>query len=329
MSVLVTGGAGYVGSHTVLDLLEAGEPVVVLDDLSTGHAWAVPKGSWFVQGDIGHQPLVGKLLADHGVNAIMHFAASAVVPDSVADPLAYYLNNTVKSHALIEAALKAGVRHFIFSSTAAVYGMPGGEPVEESAPLAPLSPYGASKLMTELMLADVARAHDFSYVVLRYFNVAGADAKGRVGQSSRRSTHLIKAACETALGKRHCIEVFGSDYPTPDGTCVRDYIHVTDLSRAHLAALRHLRQDGGSDVFNCGYSRGFSVLEVIEAVKRVSGRAFEVRRAPPRMGDPAMVVAASHKIKQRLRWTPEHDNLETIVRHAMAWEERLSCCAYP
>lgn len=297
MSVLVTGGAGYIGSHMVLELLDAGEDVVVLDNLSTGFRWAVPPAAKLVVGDAGDEALVRGLIAMHDVDAIIHFAGSIVVPDSVADPLGYYHNNTVTSRALMAAAVAGGVAHFIFSSTAAVYGAPRQSPVGEDAAPAPMSPYGSSKLMTEIMLADTARAHDFRYVALRYFNVAGADPQGRAGQSTPRATHLIKAACETALGRRAGMEVFGTDYPTPDGTCVRDYIHVTDLVRAHMAALRHLRAGAPSDVFNCGYSRGYSVLEVIDAVRRVAGVSFDVRIAPRRAGDPPSIVAASDKIR--------------------------------
>jgi len=324
MSVLVTGGAGYIGSHMALELLGAGEAVVVLDNLSTGLTWAVPKSATLVVGDVGDQPLVQRVVESHGVTSIIHFAGSIVVPDSVADPLGYYLNNTVKSRALIEVAVKSGIHHFIFSSTAAVYGMTGDTPVTEDAPLAPMSPYGSSKRMTEIMLADTARAHDLRYVALRYFNVAGADPNGRSGQSTPRATHLVKVACETALGKRSRMQVFGTDYPTPDGTCLRDYIHVTDLARAHMAALRYLRAGGESDIFNCGYGRGFSVLEVIDAVKRAAGRDFEVRMSERRPGDPARVVAASQRIRKVLGWVPEHDTLDAIVRDALSWEERLS-----
>jgi UDP-glucose 4-epimerase len=324
MSVLVTGGAGYIGSHMALELLGADEAVVVLDNLSTGLAWAVPKSATLVVGDVGDQPLVQRVVESHGVTSIIHFAGSIVVPDSVADPLGYYLNNTVKSRALIEVAVKSGIHHFIFSSTAAVYGMTGDTPVTEDAPLAPMSPYGSSKRMTEIMLADTARAHDLRYVALRYFNVAGADPNGRSGQSTPRATHLVKVACETALGKRSRMQVFGTDYPTPDGTCLRDYIHVTDLARAHMAALRYLRAGGESDIFNCGYGRGFSVLEVIDAVKRAAGRDFEVRMSERRPGDPARVVAASQRIRKVLGWVPEHDTLDAIVRDALSWEERLS-----
>ena len=324
MSVLVTGGAGYIGSHMALELLGAGEAVVVLDNLSTGLTWAVPKSATLVVGDVGDQHLVQRVVESHGVTSIIHFAGSIVVPDSVADPLGYYLNNTVKSRALIEVAVKSGIHHFIFSSTAAVYGMTGDTPVTEDAPLAPMSPYGSSKRMTEIMLADTARAHDLRYVALRYFNVAGADPNGRSGQSTPRATHLVKVACETALGKRSRMQVFGTDYPTPDGTCLRDYIHVTDLARAHMAALRYLRAGGESDIFNCGYGRGFSVLEVIDAVKRAAGRDFEVRMSERRPGDPARVVAASQRIRKVLGWVPEHDTLDAIVRDALSWEERLS-----
>jgi UDP-glucose 4-epimerase len=323
MSVLVTGGAGYIGSHMALELLDAGEEVVVLDDLSTGLAWSVPKTAAFVEGDVGDQALLTHIIDVGAVDAIMHFAGSVVVPDSVADPLGYYLNNVVKSRALIEAAVKCGVPHFIFSSTAAVYGMTGDAPVEEDAPLAPMSPYGWSKRMTEIMLADAARAHDLSFVALRYFNVAGADPQGRSGQSTPRATHLVKVACETALGRRSHMQVFGADYPTRDGTCVRDYIQVSDLARAHLAALQHLRAGGASDTFNCGYGRGYSVLEVIEAVKRAAARDIAVRLAPPRLGDPAVVVAASDRIRRTLGWEPEHDSLDVIARQALSWEERL------
>jgi UDP-glucose 4-epimerase len=324
MSVLVTGGAGYIGSHMAFELLDAGEEVVVLDNLSTGLAWAVPRSAAFVEGDVGDQALLKRVIESCRVDAIIHFAGSVIVPDSVVDPLGYYLNNTVKSRALIEAAVAARVPHFIFSSTAAVYGMPGDEPVTEDAPLDPMSPYGSSKLMTEIMLSDTARAHDFRYIALRYFNVAGADPTGRVGQSTPRATHLIKVACETALGKRRQMEVFGTDYPTRDGTCIRDYIHVTDLTRAHLAALRYLRQGGGNDVVNCGYGRGFSVQEVIETVRKASGRKFEAQSSPRRPGDPAIVVAASAKIREALGWAPQYDTLDAIVLHALQWEQRLT-----
>lgn len=323
MTVLVTGGAGYIGSHMVLELLDAGESVVVLDNLSTGFRRAVPQDATLVVGDVGDRELIESLIRHHGIDAIIHFAGSIVVPDSVADPLGYYENNTVKSRALMAAAVATGVKSFIFSSTAAVYGNPEVTPVAEDAVLKPVSPYGTSKLMTELMLADTARAHDFHYVALRYFNVAGADPKGRTGQSTPRATHLIKVACETALGKRTRMDVFGTDYPTPDGTCIRDYIHVTDLVGAHMMALRYLREGGRSDVFNCGYSSGYSVLEVIKAVKCVHGQDFKVVNAPRRPGDAEAIIAASAKIRAALGWTPKWADLDTIVSHALAWERGL------
>jgi UDP-glucose 4-epimerase len=324
MAVLVTGGAGFIGSHMVLALLDAGEKVIVLDNLSTGFRWAVPPAATLVVGDVGDQDLVRTVIRKYGVQSIVHFAGSIVVPESVADPLGYYNNNTVKSRALMEAAVATGLKQFIFSSTAAVYGNPAENPVSEAAQPAPMSPYGWSKLMTEVMLADTSRAHDFNYVALRYFNVAGADPKGRSGQSTPRATHLIKVACETALGQRSHMEVFGTDYPTHDGTCIRDYIHVTDLISAHVAALNYLRTGGKSEIFNCGYSKGFSVLEVIEAVKRVSGVDFDVRLVPRRPGDPAAIVAGSQKIRDQLGWQPRHDDLDEIVRHALSWEDHLA-----
>ena len=324
MSILVTGGAGYIGSHMVLELLGARERVIVLDNLTTGFRWAVPAEATLVIGDAGDQDLVRTVIRKNDVSAIVHFAGSIVVPESVADPLGYYNNNTVKSRALIEVAVAMGVKQFIFSSTAAVYGMTGDAPVDEDATLQPMSPYGSSKLMTEIMLADAARAHDFRYAALRYFNVAGADPEGRTGQSTPRATHLIKTACETALGQRPRMEVFGTDYPTTDGTCVRDYIHVLDLARAHMAALAHLRSGGKSDIYNCGYGQGYSVLQVIDAVKRASGVEFEVKMSPRRAGDPASVVAAPAKIRRELGWEPKFDDLDTIVAHALAWENRLA-----
>ena len=324
MSILVTGGCGYIGSHMVHELVDGGQDVVVLDNLTTGFRWALPPQARIVVGDIGDQDLVAAIIAKHKVTGIIHFAGSIVVPESVADPLGYYFNNTVKSRALIAAAVQSGVDQFIFSSTAAVYGMAKDMPVRETTLLDPMSPYGSSKLMTEIMLRDTAAAHDFRYVALRYFNVAGADPKGRTGQSTPRATHLIKVACETALDKRTSMDVFGTDYPTTDGTCVRDYIHVKDLARAHVAALGHLQSGGKSDVFNCGYGKGFSVLEVIDAVKRVSGKSFKVNMGPARAGDPAAIVAASDKIRNQLGWTPEYDDLDTIVGHALAWEAHLA-----
>jgi UDP-glucose 4-epimerase len=306
-----------------LELLDSGEDVLVLDNLSTGFRWAVPDQAEFVEGDVGDQRLVGRLLSGNRIDTIIHFAGSVVVRDSVADPLGYYLNNTCKSRSLIAAAVEAKVPHFIFSSTAAVYGMPKENPVAETAQLLPISPYGTSKLMTELMLRDTAQAHDLRYVALRYFNVAGADPRGRSGQSTARATHLIKVACETALGERPHLEVFGTDYPTPDGTCIRDYIHVTDLARAHLDALRYLRAGGESEVLNCGYGNGFSVLDVISSVKRVSQHDLALRMGPRRPGDPAAIVARAERISQVLGWQPSLADLDTIVGHALGWEKRL------
>jgi UDP-glucose 4-epimerase len=323
MTVLVTGGAGYIGSHMVLELGDAGERVVVLDNLSTGFPWAVSKGAPLVTGDSGDQALVARLIREHGIDAIIHFAASVVVPESVRDPLAYYRNNTVNTRALIECAVNNGVRNFIFSSTAAVYGNPTEVPVKEDSPTQPISPYGWSKLMSETMLRDAGSAHDLRYVILRYFNVAGGDPSGRTGQSSKDATHLIKVAVETALGLRPKLQVFGTDYQTPDGTCIRDYIHVTDLVRAHSNALRHLRSGGESLTLNCGYGHGFSVLEVIEAVKRASGVDFQVETAPRRAGDPAQIVADSRQARAMLGWRPQFDVLSLIVSHALTWEREL------
>jgi UDP-glucose 4-epimerase len=323
MAILVSGGAGYIGSHMVLELLDRGEKVVVLDDLSTGFWWAVPPEATFVQGDMGDQALVERVVAEHGITEIAHFAARIVVPDSVADPLGYYLNNTVKTRALLESAVRASVRHVIFSSTAAVYGEPPVSPVPEEIALNPINPYGRSKLMSEWMLADTAKAHGLSYIALRYFNVAGADPRGRSGQSSAGATHLIKVASQAALGQRTGLEVFGTDYPTPDGTCVRDYIHVTDLARAHLAALDHLRAGGDSLTLNCGYGRGYSVKDVVGVVKKVSGVDFPVKLSPRRAGDPASLIAKADRIRNELGWRPQHDDLTEIVTQALAWEESL------
>jgi UDP-glucose 4-epimerase len=324
MSILVTGGAGYIGSHMVHALIESGESVTVLDNLSTGFKWALPASVPLIVGETGDEALVSRLIGEHGISAIIHFAASIVVPDSVANPLAYYRNNTVNSRVLIECAVRGGVKQFIFSSTAAVYGNPARAPVCEDDALAPLSPYGSSKLMTEIMLRDAAAAHGLDHVILRYFNVAGADPGLRTGQSARGATHLIKVAVETALFKRARMNVFGTDYATPDGTCIRDYIHVTDLVRAHADALAYLRAGGQSATLNCGYGHGFSVLEVIDMVKRVSGVDFPVDHAGPRPGDPAQIVACSDRARELLGWQPQYDDLATIVRHALAWERKLT-----
>jgi UDP-glucose 4-epimerase len=322
MTVLVTGGAGYIGSHMVLALLDAGEHVVVVDDLSTGFRQAVAKPAELVVGDAGDEALVAELVRGHGIESVIHFAAKIVVPESVADPLGYYLANTVKTRALLAALVRTGVKRFVFSSTAAVYGMPEQNPVGEDAPLQPISPYGTSKVMSEWMMRDTAAAHDLGYVALRYFNVAGADPAGRSGQSTPNATHLIKVACECATGKRGGMQIFGTDYPTPDGTGIRDYIHVTDLAAAHLDALKHLRGGGGNLVLNCGYGRGYSVREVIDAVKQASGVDFPVSLAPRRPGDPAAIVARADRIRAELGWRPKLDDLATIVRHALAWERK-------
>jgi UDP-glucose 4-epimerase len=323
MSVLVTGGAGYIGSHMVCELVDRGERVVVLDDLSTGFDWAVARDAELVIGDVGDRVLLDRLMKARGVETVMHFAGSVVVPDSVADPLGYYLNNTVKSRELIAAAVTNEVRHFVFSSTSAVYGAAETIPVVEETPLDPMSPYGASKAMTERMLADAGAAYDLRSVVLRYFNVAGADPKGRTGQSTRGATHILKVAIEAATDQRDHVAVFGTDYDTPDGTGVRDYIHVTDLVRGHGAALDHLHAGGESLVLNCGYGRGYSVLELLEAVQRVSGRTLDIRPRARRPGDVPAMVAAADKIRKTLDWAPQYDDLDTIVAHALAWETQL------
>jgi UDP-glucose 4-epimerase len=304
----------------VLELIDAGERVVVLDNLSTGFRWLLPDGVPPIVGDSGDEDLVARLIQQYDMETIILFAAAVVVPDSVREPLAYYRNNTSNSRTLIECAVRNGVKHFIFSSTAAVYGNPAEIPVPEDAPKVPISPYGWSKLMTEIMLRDTSDAYGLRHVILRYFNVAGADPQGRAGQSTRGATHLIKVAAEAALGLRPKLEVYGTDYPTPDGTCIRDYIHVSDLVRAHTEALRHLRSGGPSLTLNCGYGRGYSVLEVIDAVKRVSGVDFKVECAARRLGDPAEIVASNKLIVAALNWVPRCDNLSTIVAHALAWE---------
>ena len=323
MTILVTGGAGYIGSHMVHALVDAGEPVVVLDNLSTGFRFLLPSAVPFVAGSTGDRALVEKTLRQHGIDTIIHFAASIIVPESVADPLAYYRNNTMNTCNLLSVAVETGVSQFIFSSTAAVYGNAEQTPVREDAATAPVSPYGTSKLMSEIMLHDAGKAYGLRFVALRYFNVAGADPKLRTGQSTPAATHLIKVACEAALGKRPKLTVFGTDYPTPDGTCLRDYIHVSDLARAHSAALAHLRRGGDSATFNCGYGHGSSVLQVIDAVRRVSGQDFPVEVAGRRPGDPPALVANVERIRATLDWRPQFQDLDTIVAHALAWEKRL------
>jgi UDP-glucose 4-epimerase len=323
MTVLVTGGCGYIGSHTVHALVDAGERVVVIDNLSTGFAAALPRPMKPVVGDVGDMKLIGSLIKEHGIESIIHFAGSIIVPESVSDPLKYYRNNTANSRNLIEAAVDGGVKHFIFSSTAAVYGDPVKVPLAEEDLTIPLSPYGWSKLMTEVMLRDTGAAHPLRHVALRYFNVAGADPKLRTGLSSPGATHLIKVAVEAALNRRPRIDVYGTDYPTPDGTCIRDYIHVSDLARAHLAALDYLREGGTSATLNCGYGRGYSVREVLAAVRRVHGQDFPIAFAGRRPGDTVVSVAAADRIRKTLRWKPELDDLDTIVRHALAWERHL------
>lgn len=323
MAVLVTGGAGYIGSHMVLNLADAGEDVVVLDNLVTGFDWAIDGRATFVHGHAGDVDLVRRLIDTHAISEVIHFAGSIVVPESVADPLKYYANNTATSRNLIQAAVEGGVRSFIFSSTAAVYGMTGLAPVVETTPLNPMSPYGRSKLMTELMLADVAAAHDMTYGVLRYFNVAGGDPDMRSGQSTPHASHLIKVACQTALGQRTHMDIFGTDFETPDGTGIRDYIHVTDLIAAHALLLKHLRANGESTTINCAYGQGYSVRQVIDAVQQVSGVPFRVEEGPRRAGDPASVTATGQKARQLLGWKPQLNDLMTIVETAFRWERHL------
>lgn len=320
--VLVTGGAGYIGSHVALALLETGRRVVIADNLVTGRRELVPDAATFVETDIADTERMTALLQDNGCEAILHFAGSTVVPESVENPLKYYGNNTCASRNLLQAALAAGVQRFIFSSTAAVYGNPERLPVDEDVALAPVSPYGKSKLMTETMLQDVAAATDLRYTALRYFNVAGADPAGRSGQSTPNATHLIKAACEAACGTRDSITVFGDDYDTPDGTGVRDYIHVSDLAAAHVVALDYLGEGGESSAMNCGYGRGYSVKAVLDTLREVSGQAFRVEMGPRRPGDIGEIYAKTDRIRERLGWQPQHDDLKEIVRSAYAWESR-------
>lgn len=323
MTILITGGAGFIGGHMTLGLLDRGETPVVLDDMSNGVPWAVPPKVTFYHGDVADFALVSRIIRDHGIDTILHFAARLITPDLYNRPLEFYLQNTVKSRALLQAAIDGGIKNFIFSGTAAVYGNPPVNPVTEEGPIAPISAYGASKHMTEVMLADAARSAGMKYVTLRYFNVAGADPNGRYGQSTTKTTLLVQIAVQAALGVRKSIQIYGNDYPTLDGTCVRDYIHVTDLIDAHLAALDHLREGRHSLTCNVGYGRGFSVRQVIDAVKKLSGVDFPVTEAPRRAGDAIEVVADGSLIRERLHWRPKFDNLETIVEHALAWEREL------
>jgi UDP-glucose 4-epimerase len=321
--ILVTGGAGYIGSHVVRQLGEAGERVVTLDNLSTGFREAVTHGE-LVIGDTGDRDLVTQVLAKHGIDTVMHFAAHTIVPESVSDPLKYYRNNTCATRNLLQCAAEAGVKHIVFSSTAAVYGLPPGGVAREDSPTAPINPYGTSKLMSEWMLRDLAAAGGPSYVALRYFNVAGSDPGGRIGQSTPKATLLVKVACEVAVGRREALTIFGTDYATPDGTGVRDYIHVEDLATAHLDALHWLRDGGDSQVLNCGYGHGYSVREVVQAVERLTGKPLAVREDARRAGDPPMLIANGNRIRELLGWTPAHNDIDRIVETSLAWERRIA-----
>ncbi|MEZ5499042.1 MAG: UDP-glucose 4-epimerase GalE [Steroidobacteraceae bacterium] len=320
--ILITGGAGYIGSHVALQLVERGEEVVILDNLSTGFREAALDNP-LVVGSVGDRALVERVLGEHGVKSVMHFAAHTIVPESVAEPLKYYGNNTCSTRSLLECCLRAGVKHFVFSSTAAVYGIPADGVADEETATAPINPYGTSKLMSEWMLRDLAAASDLRYVALRYFNVAGSDPEGRIGQSTRKATLLIKVACEAAVGKRDQLAVYGTDYPTNDGTGVRDYIHVTDLATAHLKALDYLRDGGKSSVLNCGYGRGYSVREALQAVEKIAGLRLPVVEGPRRAGDPPVLVARAERIRRQLGWQPALDDLDSIVRSSLAWERKL------
>ena len=323
--VLVTGGAGYIGSHAVLSLMDGGWPVVVVDDLSNGSRQVVPDNVPFYDGSVADRALMAQIFAEHGIQAIMHFAGSIVVPESVDKPLEYYANNTLASHALMSAAVAAGVRHILFSSTAAVYGAPERVPIDEDDPKLPINPYGASKLMTERMLEDASAAYPFNYGALRYFNVAGADPQGRAGQVGKGSTHLIKIAAEAAVGKRDHVAVFGTDYPTPDGTCIRDYIHVSDLAAAHVAALDRLTERPEENlVVNCGYGKGLSVLEVLDAIDRANGTPVRREFAGRRAGDPPQLVASNARMLDKLEWRPAYADIDTIVADALGWERKLA-----
>ncbi len=321
-TVLVTGGAGYIGSHVVRQLGEAGERIVILDNLSTGFKDSVLHGD-LVVGDTGDQALVGQLLRDYNVGSVLHFAAHTIVPESVSNPLKYYGNNTCGSRNLLACCEQAGIEHVIFSSTAAVYGIPKTDTAREDTPTAPINAYGTSKLMTEWMLRDLSLASSLRHVALRYFNVAGSDPQTRIGQSTRKATLLIKVACEAAVGKRDKICIFGTDYPTPDGTGIRDYIHVEDLASAHLKALDYLRKGGESTTLNCGYGHGYSVREVLDAVQRVNGKPLNIVEEPRRAGDPPLLVAGVERIHETLDWTPQYDDLDFIVKTSLDWERKL------
>jgi len=321
-TILVTGGAGYIGSHTLRQLGARGEKVVTLDNLSTGFREAVLYGD-LVEGNTGDRELVSNLLKEHEVDTVLHFAAHTIVPESVTDPLKYYGNNTCATRNLLSCCAEAGVRHFVFSSTAAVYGMPEGEQAWEDSPTQPINPYGTSKLMTEWMLRDLAAASDLRYVVLRYFNVAGSNPEGQIGQSTKNATLLTKVACEAAVGRRESVSIFGTDYPTPDGTGIRDYIHVEDLAAAHVQALEYLRAGKESVTLNCGYGHGYSVREVLDAVEKAHGQPFTIKEEPRRAGDPPRLIAGADKIRELLNWQPQHDDLDTIVRTTLAWEQKL------
>ena len=324
-AILITGGAGYIGSHVLLQLQSRGERVVVLDNLYSGFRQAVRAAPLIVGdvGDVGDSEIVARIVREHDIDTVMHFAANTIVPESVRDPLKYYGNNTCATRSLLESCMNEGVRAFVFSSTAAVYGFPAGGVADEDTALAPINPYGTSKLMSEWLLRDLAAVSDFRYVCLRYFNVAGSDSLCRIGQATRKATLLIKVACEAVIGKRSHVAIYGTDYDTPDGTGVRDYIHVEDLARAHVDALDYLRRGGATAVFNCGYGHGYSVREVLESVQRVAGKPLAIKEEPRREGDPPSIIARAQRTRSQLGWSPQLDNLDTIVASALRWEEKL------